>query len=250
MERVAGYVFFIGIWQVFSGAIIQDFILPPPSEVLGEMLNIARDGELLRHGVPTFRLIFVAFALTLVIGTAIGVAMGLSSWFDGFFRDGLLVAFSTPGLIFVLVSLMVFGIATIGPIAAIVACATPYVAINVWEGVKGIPSDIMTMAQSFRMDRRTRLRHIVIPAVLPFTFQGMRFGFAITWKIAMLTEVFGGNEGIGFNIRLEFQLFQMGRLLAWVLWFFVSALLLERLVLQRLVDRSLRWRGDVTGALR
>jgi NitT/TauT family transport system permease protein len=250
MERVAGYVFFIGIWQIFSGAIIEDFILPPPTEVLGEMINIVRTGELWQHGASTFRLIFVAFALTLVLGTAVGVAMGLSRWFDGFFRDGLLIAFSTPGLIFVLVSLMVFGIAAIGPIAAIVACATPYVAINVWEGVKGIPKDIMTMAQSFRMDRATKIRHIVIPAVLPYMFQGMRFGFAITWKIAMLTEVFGGNEGIGFNIRLEFQLFQMGRLLAWVLWFFVSALLLERLVLQRLVDRSLRWRGDVTGALR
>lgn len=247
IERLAGYVFFLGIWQLFSSLVIEDFILPPPTTVVSEMIRIAADGELWQHGRATFSLIFGAFFITLVIGAAIGVLMGLSNWWDGFFRDGLLLAFTTPGLIFVLVSLMVFGIGAIGPIIAIVLCGVPYVAINIWEGVKSIPADVMSMAKAYRVDRVTRIRHIVIPAVLPFLFQAMRFGFSITWKIAMLTEIFGGNQGIGFNIRLEFQLFKMATLLAWVLWFFVAALILERLVLQRLVDRSLRWRPKLAG---
>ena len=36
--------------------------------------------------------------------------MGLSRWWDGFFRDGMLVAFATPGLVVVLVCLIVFGL--------------------------------------------------------------------------------------------------------------------------------------------
>ena len=39
--------------------------------------------------------------------------------------------------------------------------------------------------------------------------------------------------------------FDMDALLAWVFWFVLSALILERLVLQRLVDYSFRWRREV-----
>ncbi|MGH9244517.1 MAG: ABC transporter permease [Acidimicrobiales bacterium] len=245
IERIAGYVFFIGVWQLLAGVVIEDFILPPPLVVLEEMVRIAGDGLLWEHGAVTFSKILTGFAITLVFGTAVGVLMGLSDWWDGFFRDGLLLSFTTPGLIFVLVSLMVFGISTVGPIVAITLCSIPYVAINVWEGVRAVPSDLLSMARSFRMPRGARIRHIVIPSVMPYLFQGMRFGFAIVWKIAMLVEIFAGNQGIGFNIRLEYQLFRMRTLLAWVLWFFVIAVVLERLVLQRLVNRSLRWRPAV-----
>lgn len=245
VERVTGYLIFFGIWFALHFFVFEEFVLPSPVTVVQEMGRLASEGLLLEHGAVTFSLIFRAFAIAVVVGTAIGVAMGLSRWFDGFFRDGLLLSFTTPGLIFVLISLLIFGLSWIGPVLAIVLPTIPYVAINVWEGVRAIPRDTMDMATAFRMSMATRLRHVVIPAVAPYLFTGIRFAFSQAWKIAMLTEIFGGDQGIGYNIRVESIQFRMATLLAWVLWFFVAAIILERLVLQRLVKRSLRWRKEI-----
>jgi NitT/TauT family transport system permease protein len=243
--RIAGYVFFLGFWQLFSTYVVEGFVLPAPTVVVQRMWEIAADGSLWENAAVTYGTILRAFAVALVIGTTIGIAMGLSRWWDGFFRDGLLTVFATPGLVVVLVCLIVFGISWIGPLTAIVVMATPYIALNVSEGVEAIDKDVLDMTRSFRMSRWTRARHVIIPAVAPYLFQGMRFAFALSWKIAMLTEVFGGTDGIGYNIRIASNLFKMDDLLAWVFWFVVSALILERLVLQRLVNRSLRWRPEI-----
>jgi NitT/TauT family transport system permease protein len=244
-ERIAGYVFFLGIWHIAAEYLVKDFILPTPFDVAGEMWDILASGQVWPNVADTYVVILRSFAVGLILGTAIGIAMGLSRWWDGFFRDALLTIFTTPGLIVVLMCLIVFGLSAIGPLVAIVIMTIPYVGLNVVEGVQAIDKDILDMARSFRMPLWKRLRHVVIPAVLPYLFQGMRFGFAISWKIAMLTEVFGGTSGIGYNIRVANITFDMEALLAWVFWFVLSALILERLVLQRLVDHSFRWRPEV-----
>ena len=246
VERLAGYAFFIGLWQLFATVLVgREFILPPPSGVVEKMVEILASGQLWPNMAVTFTVLLRAFAVGLVIGVAVGVAMGLSRWWDGFFRDGLLLVFSTPGLVVVLICLIIFGLSWVGPLVAIALITVPYVALNVWEGVRAVPRETMDMARAFRMGYVTRVRHVVIPSVAPYLFQGMRFGFAISWKIAMLTEVFGGNDGIGYNIRVSSIQFEMDALLAWVFWFVAVALVLERVVLQRLVDHSLRWRPEV-----
>lgn len=250
IERLLGYVAVLGVWQLVSTYIVEQFILPPPTIVAQRMWELLASGDLWFHGIYTFERIFLGFFITLVLGTAIGVMMGSHRWFDGFFRDGLLIIFTTPGLIVVLLSLLAFGISYIGPLFSIVLISLPYVAINVWEGVRAVPRDLIDMSQSFGMSRSYRIRHVVIPSVAPYLFQGMRFGFAISWKIAMLAEIFGSNRGIGFSMRVAHQQFQIRGLIAWTLWFFVIALILERGVLQRLINHSLRWRPDSMEAAR
>jgi NitT/TauT family transport system permease protein len=243
--RFAGYAFFIGFWQLFSTYVVEGFILPAPTAVVERMWEVASTGVLWENMATTYGTIVRAFVVGLILGTTIGIAMGLSRWWDGFFRDGLLLVFTTPGLVVVLVCLIIFGLSWLGPMIAIVVMTVPYIALNVSEGVEAIDKDVLDMARAYRMATWTRVRHVIIPAVAPYLFQGMRFAFAVSWKIAMLTEVFGGNDGIGYNIRVASITFEMDLLLAWVFWFVVSALLLERLVLQRLVDRSFRWRPQI-----
>ena len=243
--RIAGYVFFLGFWYVFSTYVVEGYILPSPVAVVERMWEILSNGALRDNMSVTYVTLLRAFVIAILVGTTIGILMGLSRWWDAFFRDGLMVIFATPGLVVVLVCLIIFGLSWVGPMTAIVVMAVPYIALNVSKGVEAIDKDVLDMARSYRMDSATRARHLIIPAVAPYLFQGVRFAFALAWKIAMLSEVFGGEDGIGYNIRISSILFEMDLLLAWVFWFVISALLLERLVLQKLVDRSFRWRTEI-----
>jgi NitT/TauT family transport system permease protein len=244
--RIAGYVFFIGIWQFSSTYLVEDFILPPPLTILETMQEIVTSGLLVTHFGATLEKIAIGFSLAFVIGAFIGILMGMNRWWEAFFSDWILMLMTTPGLIFVLVSTMVFGLSYFGPIVAVVVTGFAYIAVNLVEGVKAAPKDLTDMARSYNVSRARLIRHVIIPFLAPFIFTAVRYGFSIAWKVATLAEVVGGNEGIGFMMRREVQLVSMAGFLSWALLFFALALFLEGVVLQRQIDRFFRWRPEVT----
>ena len=239
--RIAGYVLFIGAWALVS-SLTEPYILPSPLEVLRKMGEVVGRDDFWVNVFATLRNLAIGFTLAFVIGTAIGIAMGRSPYWDGFFRDYVMLTLTTPGLVFALVSVMIFGLLGIGPIVAIVLTSFAHITVNVVEGVRAIPRDLMDMATAYGVDRRTRIRNIVLPAVAPFLFTAVRYGFAIAWKITALTELFGQTDGVGIQIRVEFLFFDIAGVLAWAFFLVGFALVMERLVLQRLERRFFRWR--------
>jgi NitT/TauT family transport system permease protein len=240
--RLAGYVVFIGAWQLLSTFVFEPYVLPAPTTVLAEMWQILHGGDFWVNVFATLTHLGIGFTLAFLIGTVIGIAMGRSPYWDGFFRDYVMLTLTTPGLVFALICVMIFGLAPIGPIVAIVLTSFPHVTVNVEEGVRAIPRDLMDMATAYGVPRSTRIRAILLPAVAPYLFTAIRYGFAIAWKITALTELFGGADGVGIQIRVEYQFFDIGGVLAWAFFLVAFALITERLILQRLEQRFFRWR--------
>ncbi|HEX5936219.1 MAG TPA: ABC transporter permease [Actinomycetota bacterium] len=239
--RIAGYVLFIGAWALVS-SLTEPYILPSPLEVLREMGEVVRRDDFWINVSATLRHLAIGFTIAFVLGTTIGIAMGRSAYWDAFFRDYVMLTLTTPGLVFALICVMIFGLLGIGPIVAIVLTSFPHITVNVVEGVRAIPRDLMDMASAYGVDRRTRIRHIVLPAIAPFLFTAIRYGFAIAWKITALTELFGQTDGVGIQIRVEFLFFDIAGVLAWAFFLVGFALVMERFVLQRLERRFFRWR--------
>jgi NitT/TauT family transport system permease protein len=244
--RLAGYVLFFGAWQFSSTYLVEEFILPPPLTIWDEIKTIYAEGELWTHFGVTLRTILIGFALAYVLGAAIGVLIGRSRWWEAFLSDWVMAALTTPGLVFALVTAMIFGLGPTGPLVAVVITSFAYVTVNVVEGVKAVPKDLLDMSRAFGRSRAQVLRHVIVPFLAPYLLTASRYGFSIAWKIATLTEVIVGTAGIGFMMRQKFREFSMAGFLAWVLLFFAFALLLERVVLQRQIRHVLRWRPEVT----
>ena len=240
--RLAGYLVFIGAWVLLATYAFEVYILPSPTRVLDEMREILGKGDFWENLLATLRHLFIGFSIAYVIGTAIGIAMGRSPYWDGFFHDYVMLALTTPGLVFALICVMIFGLSTWAPIVAIVLTTFPHVTVNVVEGVRSIPRDLLDMASAYGVNRGTQLRHVILPAIAPFLFTAVRYGFAIAWKITALTELFGRGEGVGIQIRVKFELFNMAGVLAWAFFLVAFALIMERVVLQRLERRFFRWR--------
>jgi len=243
LPRFAGYLLILGSWQFASGRLVAAFTLPAPTTMLAAMWEIITSGLFWKHFSATLHKIAVGGSLSFVVGLAVGVLMA-RPWAEAFLRHAVVGLLNTPGLVFVLVATMIFGFHPLGPITAIVITSFPFVTINVAEGVRAIPKDLIDMARAFNVTEPRRLRHVVIPFLVPYTFAALRYGISIAWKIAALTELFGSAAGVGFMIRREFELFSMSGLLAWIFLFCAFALLLEAL-LQLGMRRCLRWRPEV-----
>jgi NitT/TauT family transport system permease protein len=240
VPRIAGYVVFLAAWQLASGRVLPEYLLPSPVIIVQKMAEIATSGLLSVHFGASLRKIAIGFSITYVLGVTIGILMA-RRWWDGFFRGYIMSTLTTPGLVFALVVAMIFGFSPAGPIVATVLAALPFVVVNVAEGARARPKELFDMARAFDMPSSRVLRHVTLPFLAPYLFTALRYGFSIAWKIVTLTEVFGSSTGIGFMMRREFQSFSMSGMLGWIFYFFVFALFLE-VLLQRGMKRFFRWR--------
>ena len=187
----------------------------------------------------TLTRIGIGFTIAFVVGTGIGILMQ-NRWLNGFFRDAVTIGVTTPGLIWALITAIIFGNRPWGPMIAIVLTTFALISVNVAEGIKALPKDLIDMAKSFGVGVVRRNREIVIPHLAPYIFTGVSFGFSIAWKVTVLTEVFSSSSGIGFEMRTASQLFRLPEFLTWILAFYVL----------RAVPGEGRPRGDRAAVLR
>jgi NitT/TauT family transport system permease protein len=243
--RIAGYVFVLGLWQFGSGRFMSERLLPAPTTVFATFGDLWQAGKVPTAFAETLTRIAIGFTLAFLVGTAVGVLMQ-NRWLNGFFRDAVTIGITTPGLIWALITAIVFGNRTAGPLLAILLTTFAVISVNVAEGVKSLPKDLIDMARSFGVGVVKRNRQIVIPHLMPFIFTAIRYGFSLAWKVTVLTEVFAASSGVGFEMRTATQLFRLPEFLTWILAFFVFALFLEKVVLEQIERRFFGWRRTVT----
>jgi NitT/TauT family transport system permease protein len=69
-----------------------------------------------------------------------------------------------------------------------------------------------------------------------------RSGLALVWKIILVVELLGRSDGMGYQLQLFFQLFDVASILAYTIAFVAVIQLLEWLVLKPLDHYGQRWR--------
>jgi NitT/TauT family transport system permease protein len=87
-----------------------------------------------------------------------------------------------------------------------------------------------------------RLRHVVLPQLQPYLAAATRSGIALIWKIVLVVELLGRSSGVGFQLNLYFQLFDVAGILAYTLTFVAVMLIIELAVIQPIEKHATRWR--------
>ena len=240
---VAGWIAMIAVWE-FGSWWFGDRILPRPHQVLIEMWDVIRSGNFVPDFTASVLKTFAGFGVAAAVGAPVGYLMGRYRYWQAFFHDGVTVAGTIPAIVYAVLSLIVFGLSNLGPILAVALVSAPYVALNVAEGIRGVDRSLITMSEAFGRSPRQIRREVLIPTIVPFVFAAIRMCFAVAWKVEALTEVFGGRNGVGFQIRTEYQLYSISGVLAWMFLFIAFMLIIERLVLAKVEARLLAWRPE------
>jgi len=88
----------------------------------------------------------------------------------------------------------------------------------------------------------TRIRHVLLPQLAPFFAAATRSGLSLVWKIVLVVELLGRSNGVGFEIGIAFQLFNVTLLLAYALPFVGLMLAIETFLVQPVERHVSRWR--------
>jgi NitT/TauT family transport system permease protein len=83
----------------------------------------------------------------------------------------------------------------------------------------------------------------VLPQLAPYLTAAARSGLSLVWKIVLIVELLGRPNGVGFEIGVAFQLFDVTRILAYAVAFVALMLAVETLVVQPLEQHIARWRS-------
>ena len=229
------------VWQVLA-LYLNNHLLPAPALVAKVFWQECVTGQLPYHlGVTLLRLV-VSFSVAMILGCAIGILLGRSKKLDAFFDNWLVIFLNVPALVTIILCYVWFGLVESAAILAVVINKLPNVIVTIREGTRTLDQDLLDMARSFQFSKRKTLVHVIWPQLHPFVMGATRSGLALIWKIILVVELLGRSNGMGYQLHLFFQLFDVARILAYTIAFVAVIQLIELVILKPLDRKSLRWR--------
>ncbi|HKA72894.1 MAG TPA: ABC transporter permease subunit [Xanthobacteraceae bacterium] len=241
MVRFLSLALFIGTWFVASW-IAGERMLPGPLTVAAALAVEARSGDLFLHLGATLARVVLAFMLAMTVGGAIGFLMGRVSLADRLGDPWLVVLLNLPALVIIVLAYIWGGLTEIAAILAVAINKVPNAIVVIREGARALDPALDDVARVFAIGRWKALRHVVIPQLAPYVAAAARSGLALVWKIVLIVELLGRPNGVGFEIGVAFQLFDVTLILAYALAFVAVILLIEILLVQPFERRASRWR--------
>lgn len=197
------------------------------------------------HIRATLRRTLYGFMVTLVVGTGLGILMGISDFWEKALQDYIIIGLSLPSLFAAVFAAMWFGISDVTPMVAGSVIAFPFLTQNVYESINDIDAELLEMARSFSVSRRRVLRRVVVQSILPAWFGGARYAFSICWKITTLAELFAAEVGYGFMIEYQMRTLSLTGVLSWGFLFLPIFVGIEYGVFRQIEKRVFDWRQEV-----
>lgn len=231
---------FLLIWQILAHY-LNTSTLPLPETVAVAFWQDVLSGELPKHlGITLFRLV-ISFSIAMLLGCAIGILLGRNAKLNAFFDHWLIIFLHIPALVTIILCYVWFGPYESTAILAVVLNKLPNVVITIREGAKALDQDLLDMASCYHFSKRKILIHVIWPQLHPFVMSATRSGLALIWKIILVVELLGRSNGMGYQLHLFFQLFDVAHILAYTIAFVAVIQLIELTILKPLDQKASNW---------
>lgn len=232
---------FLIAWDI-AAILIGHRHFPRPVTVVATLIEQIQTGDLLFHVGMTLWRVLASFVIAMLIGGAIGLALGKSKAADRLFDSWLIFFLNLPALVLIILCYVWFGLTEVAAILAVSINKIPNVAVTVREGARSLSRDLSEMAQIYRFGWWKTMRHVTLPQLAPFFAAAARSGLSLVWKIVLVVELLGRSNGVGFQLHTAFQMFDVSIILAYALAFILVVQVIEIGVLQPIEARVNRWR--------
>jgi len=227
------------LWQLATEAAKNPFF-PPPSEIGAAMVDLWLSGppsqlfmteKVAIDIVPSLLRLLGGWAAAGVIGVALGLVLGRSDKAYDYFSPTLNFLRSIPPPALIPVFLVLFPLGTPMQLATIIFGVIWPILLNTIDGAHTLDETVVDTTRSMRLSRPRFLITVVFPAALPKIFAGLRVSLSLALILMVISELTGGNSGIGDQMILAQRNFDMpemwaGIVLLGILGYVLNALLL------------------------
>jgi len=234
-------------WQVvvWSGW-RPTYVIPPPATVLAELSDLVTTGRFWEAVSITMQRVTLGFALAIVVGVVIGVAVSQSGLLRRAIGSIITGLQSMPSIAWFPFAILVFGLSEAAILFVIVLGAAPAIANGLIAGVDHIPPILLRAGRVLGAQGMAAWRHVVLPAALPSFVSGLKQGWAFAWRSLMAGEllvIIASRPSIGVRLDTARQLSDASGLIAMMLVVLLIGILVDALLFGTVERRIRRNRG-------
>jgi len=207
-----GVAVVILLWAIVSA--LPGSALPSPYKTwMASKLYIlhpfAKRGEMdqgiLRFTWYSLVLVAKGYTLALILGTPLGILLGLSPVFEKSFDVIIQILRPVSPLAWLPLGLVLFQKSEPAGIFTIAICSMWPTVLNTAMGVKAVPQDYLNVARVLKLSWLQTLFSIILPAAMPSIFTGFRLSLGIAWLVIVAAEMLTGDPGIGGFLWQEYN---------------------------------------------
>jgi NitT/TauT family transport system permease protein len=197
-----------GSWEAFCRVFnVPVFLLPKPSEAIAALINLWPG--IWPNAAQTLATTLVGFGMAVVIGLALGVAVGSSAILYSAVNP-LLIGFNAiPKVALVPILVLWFGIGTIPAVLTAFLTAFFPILVNVAAGIATVEPELQDVLRALGASKLDVLRKIGLPRSMPYFFASLKVAIALAFVGSVVSETIAANSGIGYLMLTASATFQV-----------------------------------------
>lgn len=191
-------------WVAASGALGHSSALATPLQVierLGELATSTLSGQTLwGHIWASTRRVLIGFSIAVVLGTPLGLAMGLNPYVNAAVKPLFDIIKPMPPLAWISLAILWFGIQEAPKIFIIAIGSFVPCVLNAYNGIRLIEPELYDVVKVQGGTRWDEIKRVAIPASLPAIMAGLQIGLSLAWACVVAAELVSSRAGIGYLI--------------------------------------------------
>ena len=236
------------IWQIVAmTGIFLPIMLPKFTDVLGALYTGVLSGDLLQAILWSCMRVFAGFFLGLVIGVPLGLLIGWFRIADQLINPVIEVLRPVPPLAWIPLAVIWLGVGVKSVLFITTLGAFFPIIVATISGVHGVDRKVIEYSRTLGATTGQILYKVVIPAMLPSLFVGMRIAVGFTWMVVVAAEMISVKYGLGWMIWKARFSFETETVIAGMIAIGALSVIMTK-GMARLEKALFRWReGTVRG---
>ena len=232
------------VWHV-AVVVSQSLIFPTPWQVIVGLVELARQGLLIKHVVASLFRVTYGYLLAAALAVPVGMLMGWFATAHTLLNPLVQGLRPISPIAWIPLAILWFGVGDLSPIFLIFLSSFFPMVVGTAAGVMTIDKKLLRAATNFEFTGFRLFRSVVLPAALPQIVIGMRIGLGVAWLVVVAAEMIAVNSGLGYliidsrNAGNRYDLVVAGMVTIGVIGFLLDGLM-------RRLDRldEVRWRYE------
>ncbi len=233
-----GILFLLIIWQLLSFR--NGTTLPSPISVITQTWDLIKDPFFNHSGnnkgffwliLASLNRVFIGYFLAVIIGISVGLIISLNSFLQKAFDPIMQLFRPVAPLAWLPMAQAIF--LKPNPSATFVIFITSIwpIIINTNLGFKLIPKDYINISKLIGLSPIENLVKIVIPAIFPHIFTGLRIGLGLSWLAVIAAEMLLSDDGIGFFIINAYNDANIHEIILAIIYLGIIGIILDKIML-------------------
>ncbi len=196
-SQIIGFLSFLVLWELLY-LLLKTHTVPSPAKTIAYVLTVPE--VLLTHCTASLLRVVSAIGISLLLGIPIGILLGVNKTCKRLLSPLLYFIYPIPKVAFLPVFMLLFGLGNTSKIILVIWIIIFQIILSVRDGVEQITQLYFKVMDGYCVTVWQRYRFLILPAILPQIFSGLRVSIGISLASLFFAENYATRYGIGYYI--------------------------------------------------